>query len=66
MVALSYVLVTVLAWRLLGEPLPRLRLLGLGVILLGVTLMALSYRDARSRVAKPPPTVQGELPDAGR
>jgi drug/metabolite transporter (DMT)-like permease len=44
MIALSYVVVTVLAWRLLGESVPLLRTAGLAIILVGVAVMALSYR----------------------
>ena len=43
MVAFSYVLVVTLAWRLLDEPVPALRIVGLAVIMLGVLVVALSY-----------------------
>ncbi len=43
MVALSYVMVAVAAWRLFGEAIPPLRVVGLVVIMLGVVLLALSY-----------------------
>jgi drug/metabolite transporter (DMT)-like permease len=42
MVALSYVMVAVVAWRLFDESIPPLRVVGLVVIMLGVLLMALS------------------------
>ena len=48
MVALSYVLVTFLAWRLLHEEVPMIRVAGLALIMLGVIVMALSYRAAIS------------------
>ncbi len=63
MVALSYVVVTILAWRLFDERVPAVRILGLAVIMLGVIIMALSYRGAPPRDAvETPPPVQAELP----
>jgi len=63
MVALSYVLVTLLAWRLLDERIPAVRVVGLAVIMLGVVIMALSYRGEPPREAvEPPPAVHAELP----
>jgi drug/metabolite transporter (DMT)-like permease len=44
MIALSYVVVTFLAWKLLHEQVPGLRVVGLAVILVGVVVMAASYR----------------------
>jgi len=52
MVALSYVMVAVLAWRLFDESIPPLRVVGLVVVMLGVVLLALSY-------ARKPPADQG-------
>jgi multidrug transporter EmrE-like cation transporter len=46
MVALSYVLVVGLSWKLFGEAIPPLRLVALGVILVGVVTLALSYDGA--------------------
>jgi len=43
-VALSFVMVTVLSWRILGETLPLLRVVGLVFILAGVLTVAASYR----------------------
>jgi drug/metabolite transporter (DMT)-like permease len=42
MVALSYVLVTILSWALLHEKIPSIRVAGLVLICLGVCLMAAS------------------------
>jgi len=53
MVALSYVMVAVLAWRLLDEPIPPLRVAGLVLVMLGVLVLALSYADK-------PPTDQDD------
>ena len=55
MIALSYVMVTFLAWRLLGEPVPGARVAGLALIMAGVIVMALSYR---SPAPSPPDTTQ--------
>jgi multidrug transporter EmrE-like cation transporter len=49
MVALSYVLVVGLSWKLLGEAVPPLRFAAVGVILTGVLLLALSYDGAARR-----------------
>jgi len=63
MVALSYVVVALLAWRFLDEPIPVLRAVGLAVILLGVVILALSHRGEAPRDAvQPPPPVHSELP----
>jgi len=43
MIALSYVAVVLVSWRVLGESLPPLRIAGLAVITAGVVLLALSY-----------------------
>lgn len=42
MVALTYIIVTVLAWRLLGEVVPVARIIGLAVICVGVIVVAVS------------------------
>ncbi len=47
-VALSFVMVTVLSWRILGETLPLLRVVGLVLILGGVLTVAASYRAEAS------------------
>jgi len=62
MVALSYVVVALLAWRLLDERLPALRIAGLAVIMLGVVIMALSYREDRPPhgAAATPAAIQGD------
>ncbi len=45
LVAFSYVLVTVLAWRFLGETVPTLRWAGLAIIMVGVMVFAMSHRQ---------------------
>jgi len=55
MVALSYIMVTVLAWKLLDETVPTLRAAGLALILLGVVVVALSYRSPPLDSAETPP-----------
>lgn len=50
MVAVSYVIVTVLSYLLLREQVPPLRILGLSIIVLGVVVMALS---AKTRALQP-------------
>lgn len=58
-VALGFVLVTVLSWRLLDETLPLLRVVGLVLILGGVLTVAASYRaEASQPVAADPPIEQ--------
>jgi len=55
-VALSFVMVTVLSWWLLGEALPGLRILGVALIMAGVLTVAASYQ--RGVDSSPPPTVE--------
>jgi drug/metabolite transporter (DMT)-like permease len=55
MVALSYVIVTFLSWRYLGETVPLLRVGGLAIICAGVVVVALSYRPAVSNPPLTPP-----------
>ena len=64
MIALSYVLVTFLAWRFLGEPVPVLRVLGLAIILVGVVVMALSFKHTPPTAASTgaPPSVTQPAP----
>ncbi len=57
MVALSYVIVTFLSWRLFGEMVPLMRAVGLAVICLGVILVAFSYRG-HAAIASPPPAIE--------
>jgi drug/metabolite transporter (DMT)-like permease len=64
MVALSYVVVTILAWRLLDERVSALRVVGLVVIMVGVVIMALSYKsESPPGNAEPPAAVHAELPE---
>ncbi len=46
MIALSYVVVVTLSWRIFGESIPPLRVAALCVILTGVVMLALSYERA--------------------
>ena len=65
MIALSYVLVAYLSWQFLGERIPAVRILGLGIIIAGVVVMALSFThtpapvppSAPAPVAQPGPPV---------
>ena len=43
MIAVSYVVVVFLSWRLLGETVNLLRIAGLGIIVVGVVVVAISY-----------------------
>lgn len=54
MVALSYVIVVVLSWRLFGETIPPLRIAALVVILGGVVMLALSYPKGNGDQPKDP------------
>lgn len=57
-VALSFVLVIVLSWWLLGEDLPTLRILGVALILAGVLTVAASYQRTPDSTTAPPPVQQ--------
>ena len=65
-VAINYVFVTFLAWLILKETVPALRLVGLAIICTGVLVLAVSYRgpepdsgDSLSTVAIERPVNQG-------
>jgi len=65
-VAISYVLVAILAWLILNEAVPPLRVLALAIICIGVVILALSYRgphrvstEAASAVTVPRSVDQG-------
>jgi drug/metabolite transporter (DMT)-like permease len=58
MVALSYVIVTFLSWRYLGEVVPALRVGGLAIICVGVLVVALSYRPAQGVTPAAPPALE--------
>ncbi len=58
-VALSFVMVMIASWALLGETLPPLRVAGAALILLGVLTVAASYpRAAPVEVAPAPAAVE--------
>ena len=58
MIAISYVMVAVLAWRFLNEPIPALRVVGLVVVMVGVTILAFSHaRPTHPRADHAPPAV---------
>ena len=66
MVALSYVVVTFLSWKLLSEPVPLARVAGLAVICIGVIVVAFSYRHpAEHAAAPPPPAIHGSAEAGG-
>jgi multidrug transporter EmrE-like cation transporter len=65
MIALSYVMVTFLSWKYLGEHIPGLRVVGLAIIMTGVVVMALSYRSpARGTDRGQIVTTEAPLPPA--
>lgn len=68
MVAISYVVVTFLSWRFLGEPVPMMRALSLGVICLGVLGVAFSYKCQSPTLQNcpTPPPVHGPADAGGR
>lgn len=53
MVALSYVMVVGLSWKLFGETIPPLRLAALACILMGVVMLAFSYDRDGAHAASP-------------
>ncbi len=58
-VALSFVMVMIASWALLGETLPPLRIAGAALILLGVLTVAASYpRSAPDEVAPVPAAME--------
>ncbi|MGQ9732538.1 MAG: EamA family transporter [Candidatus Zipacnadales bacterium] len=65
MIALSYVIVTVLAWRLLNESVPTLRIVGLSIIMFGVIVVAFSHRAETppDTLPSPPSSMEAEAPD---
>lgn len=66
LIALSYVIVTVLAWRLLGERVPLGRIAGLGIILAGVVVVALSYQEKPPAPTAEPPSGTSQSSSAMR
>ncbi len=65
MIALSYVIVALLSYKYLGEPLTAMSSVGLVVIILGVCLVALGKpADSRSNADLTPPAIEmpGDLP----
>ncbi len=58
MVALSYVIVAVLSWKVLGEHVPPLRMAGLGAICLGVIIVALSYTPRKTAPLPAPQSME--------
>ena len=54
MIALSYVIVAILSWKYLGEGLPATRIVGIIVIIIGVTLVAFSHEPEASAHDSPP------------
>jgi drug/metabolite transporter (DMT)-like permease len=57
-ISLSYVIVTFLAWRVLGEHVSAMRVTGLAIIMAGVVVMALSYYGAPAAASgSAPPTI---------
>ncbi|MFP3903456.1 MAG: hypothetical protein ACLFWB_04350 [Armatimonadota bacterium] len=66
MIALSYVIVAILSYKYLGEGLPFLRIVGIVVIIAGVTMVALSHDNGASpQVPQEPPAAKQSLQDPG-
>ena len=57
-VALSFVIVIVLSWWLLGEDLPPLRVVGVGLIMVGVLTVAASYPRQPEADVEPVPAIE--------
>lgn len=67
MIALSYVIVALLSYKYLGEPLTVMSSAGLAVIILGVCLVAFGKpADSRADAGLTPPAIEmpGELPQS--
>jgi drug/metabolite transporter (DMT)-like permease len=60
MIALSYVIVAILSYKYLGEGLPTLRIVGIFVIIAGVTMVAFSHEEGGSSEDIQPPQIAGE------
>lgn len=66
MVALSYVMVVALSWKVFGETIPPLRIAAIAIILTGVVLLALSYDShGAAPPAGTPPAAEKPGPDPG-
>lgn len=68
MVALSYVLVVLISWKVFDEAIPPLRIAALAIILTGVVVLALSYDHNGSETPTAPTTAQASstsLPGSG-
>ncbi len=61
-VAINYVFVTFLAWLILKETVPALRLVGLAIICTGVLVLAVSYRGPQPGSGDNPGTAAIERP----
>jgi len=57
-VALSFVMVVVLSWWLLGEDLPPLRIVGVALIMFGVLTVAASYPREAEGEPSPAPALE--------
>jgi len=68
MIALNYVVIVILSWRVFGEAIPPLRIAAVCVILAGVVLLALSYDRAVPPQSSGPPQITespSPAPDLG-
>jgi len=67
MVALSYVLVVGLSWKIFGDEIPPLRIGALAIILIGVVMLALSYDlvNGDQKAADGPPVVEQDAGPGG-
>ncbi|HEY3397145.1 MAG TPA: EamA family transporter [Armatimonadota bacterium] len=63
LIALSYVIVTVLAWQLLHEPVPGARVVGLAIIMVGVVIVGLTQvKPTQPGPGAPPAAVERPAP----
>lgn len=60
MIALSYVIVAILSYKFLGEGLPALRIIGIFVIIAGVTMVAFSHDNGSAVNGAEPPQIAEE------
>lgn len=65
MVALSYVMVVALSWKVFGETIPPMRIAAVAIILTGVVVLALSYDSHGSSAPRTPPALEHSGADPG-
>lgn len=65
MVALSYVMVVALSWKVFGETIPPMRIAAVAIILTGVVVLALSYDSHAATAPQTPQVMEHTGPDPG-